>query len=281
MGLIYALSGVWLLHSLVQSAVARVFNFYGRPGLLEFFSGAELTEPYVYDDVRFSIAAVQIFAFGLVGTIFLWVYFGREGLKTAFCQKTNLSRLFFAVAAVVLAQPAIQWTVLDPESFSLPWSEWESELERVEARNARLLQGLLPHRLGLNLLVVAFLPAIMEELFFRGLILKLLQSVLGGHSAVWLSALLFSALHFQAFGFVGRTLLGAMFGYMTVFSAGSLWPAVAAHFVNNAVYVAAAFFFGLSAAERTVSWAPALVSAVAVAAVFVFWRKKLYLADKT
>ena len=48
-----------------------------------------------------------------------------------------------------------------------------------------------------------------------------------------MAAFLFSAMHMQFYGFVPRLLLGAMLGYLFVWS-GSLWLSVLAHFVNNA-----------------------------------------------
>jgi membrane protease YdiL (CAAX protease family) len=128
-------------------------------------------------------------------------------------------------------------------------------------------------------MVIAFLPAIMEEVFFRGLVLKTLQTVSGGHAAVWISALLFSALHFQAFGFVGRTLLGAIFGYMTLLSGGSLWPAICAHFVNNAAFVVTAYFWGLSEANSGVHWVAAAISAIAVVGLLLFWKTRFNKAE--
>ncbi len=93
------------------------------------------------------------------------------------------------------------------------------------------------------LFVIAVLPAIGEELVFRGLIQnelkRLTQNV---HVAIWVSALLFSAFHLQFFGFVPRLLLGALFGYLYYWS-GNLSMAVLAHFTNNAVAVFSLYYY--------------------------------------
>jgi hypothetical protein len=86
-----------------------------------------------------------------------------------------------------------------------------------------------------NILVVAVLPAFGEEMIFRGLVLPMFRRWTGNvHAAVWLSALLFSAMHLQFFGFLPRLVLGALLGYLFVWSK-TLWVPVLAHFTNNAL----------------------------------------------
>lgn len=88
-----------------------------------------------------------------------------------------------------------------------------------------------------NLFMIAVLPALGEELLFRGVIQKLFSRMTGNHHwGIWLSAALFSALHMQFYGFIPRMLLGGVFGYMLVWS-HTLWLPVAAHFFNNAAAV--------------------------------------------
>ena len=92
-----------------------------------------------------------------------------------------------------------------------------------------------------NLFLIAVLPALGEELLFRGLIQRILTDLTKNiHWGIWLSAALFSALHLQFFGFVPRMVLGAMFGYLLVWS-GSLWLPILAHFLNNAMAVIALY----------------------------------------
>ncbi|MDY0160908.1 MAG: CPBP family intramembrane glutamic endopeptidase, partial [Bacteroidales bacterium] len=61
--------------------------------------------------------------------------------------------------------------------------------------------------------------------------------------AVIVAAILFSAIHFQFYGFVPRVLLGAFFGYLVILT-NSIWPAVWAHFLNNSIAVVSYFVFG-------------------------------------
>ncbi len=94
------------------------------------------------------------------------------------------------------------------------------------------LPGLL-----LNLLVVALIPAIGEELLFRGVLLKLLKDITkNAHWAVIISAILFSAFHLQFYGFLPRFTLGLVLGYLFIIT-GNLWVPVFIHFINNAAAV--------------------------------------------
>ena len=98
----------------------------------------------------------------------------------------------------------------------------------------------------LNLVVLAAVPAIGEELSFRGVLLGLIDgdTTLGArispsrrtHIAVWVVGIIFSLIHFQFYGFIPRMLLGVVLGYLLVWT-GSLWVPMVAHFTNNALVV--------------------------------------------
>lgn len=107
-----------------------------------------------------------------------------------------------------------------------------------------------------NIFLMALLPAFGEELAFRGTALNLCLN--GGradmvlsrrraHTAIWVIAVLFSLIHFQFYGFVPRMLLGALFGYMVLWT-GSIWTSVLAHFTNNAIAVTA-YYIGVHCAS--------------------------------
>lgn len=102
-----------------------------------------------------------------------------------------------------------------------------------------------PGQLFIALIVVVLLPAIGEEMLFRGIIQrKFTQQLNNPHLAIWISAAIFSAIHFQFYGFVPRMLLGALFGYLYYWT-GSLWIAVFAHFVNNGFVLIMMFLYNI------------------------------------
>ena len=91
--------------------------------------------------------------------------------------------------------------------------------------------------------VIGLLPAIGEELVFRGLIQReIWRGTMKIHLSIWLSAAIFSTIHFQFYGFVPRLLLGALFGYLYYWSGNLLIP-IFSHFVNNAFIVVMTYLY--------------------------------------
>ncbi|MGI4885941.1 MAG: CPBP family intramembrane glutamic endopeptidase [Janthinobacterium lividum] len=127
-------------------------------------------------------------------------------------------------------------------------------------------------RLLVGVLVIAVVPAVAEELVFRGVIQQNLVRWFGSrHAGVWVAAAIFSAIHFQFFGFVPRFVLGLILGYLYEWSGNILVP-MAAHFTNNAfqlvlLYLVQGGAFGWNTAfdpdsTEALPWPLALASAV-------------------
>ncbi|PLX08205.1 MAG: hypothetical protein C0596_07895 [Marinilabiliales bacterium] len=141
--------------------------------------------------------------------------------------------------------PAMNLIIMWNQAISLPasMSGIEEEMIRMEESGLRMTEFMLAGSgtLGfiVNMIIMALIPAIGEELMFRGLIQKhLIEWTKKPHLAIILSAIIFSAVHMQFYGFFPRLVLGALFGYLVYYSK-SLWPAIFAHFFNNAMAVIA------------------------------------------
>lgn len=95
----------------------------------------------------------------------------------------------------------------------------------------------------INIIVMAVVPAIVEEYYFRGALIPIIiQWCQNKHIAVWLVALIFSAIHLQFFGFFPRMLLGVVFGYMYLWT-GNIGVPIVAHFINNATVAVIAYSY--------------------------------------
>ena len=89
----------------------------------------------------------------------------------------------------------------------------------------------------LNFVMIAIIPAIGEELLFRGVLQKLFSNwTKNVHWGIFITAFLFSAVHMQFLTFLPRFFLGVVFGYLLVWTQ-SLWVPILAHFFNNGLAV--------------------------------------------
>ena len=160
----------------------------------------------------------------------------------------SLSLLILGIGVIFFCQPMIAYSAQLNKMLQVPeamgsLSRWLDEAnQQVQEGYESLLNFQSIGQMLVTLLVVAVLPAIGEEVVFRGAIQQELQrSMRSRHMAVWLAALIFSLFHFQVYFFLPRLLLGAAIGYLFAWS-GNLWYAIAVHFLNNAWVVVAAYF---------------------------------------
>ena len=175
---------------------------------------------------------------------YLWSKQPLEWLKLKGERVKVKSEGVWAVVLMLVALPAINLLAHINEQIALPaFLEPLEAWMKTQEETAKNLTDQFMHvtsfgGLIINLLLMAVLPAISEELTFRGVLMNLFK-VKGEsvpHLAIWCSAILFSAIHLQFYGFVPRMLMGALFGYMLVWT-GSLWTPILMHFTNNAMAV--------------------------------------------
>lgn len=121
---------------------------------------------------------------------------------------------------------------------NLTWLEdWIKSMEEIaKAATEKMLNVDTIGGLLLNLVVVALIPAVGEELTFRGVLQQSLTRKMNPHVAIFLSAAIFSFIHFQFYGFLPRMFLGLLLGYM-FYITNSLWTSIAMHFANNGTVV--------------------------------------------
>lgn len=150
--------------------------------------------------------------------------------------------VLYVVAFMLVAIPFINMLSWLNQQIILPeaLSEIEKMMQSSEVQIAEITEKMLNvSTLGallFNMFLVSVVPALGEELFFRGTIQRLLSDWKGALFAIWITAFVFSAIHMQFYGFLPRMLLGAFLGYLLLWS-GSLWLPIIAHFVNNSVAV--------------------------------------------
>ena len=232
--------GLLLVGTGVASVVATFLSGVLFNGVVAMVPGGDIpTDDASWWQLHFQNLCSQALGFG--GAVWLairlWDRSALQGLPGRSVGR-NTSVLLLAILATVASGPLLMASyelngLLIPEGGLLERLFKPLE-EMIEAMTAFLASGEGVKRIVI-LLSVAGLPAIFEELSFRGVLQPLLIRATG--SAFWgiaLTAIVFSAIHFQFSGFLPRVLLGALFGWLA-HRTGSLIPGIAAHFANNAL----------------------------------------------
>jgi len=197
----------------------------------------DLKDLHVINTIKIAQALSSVLWFMPPALLYaLFAYTGNYGYFLGFKKAEKTNMYILAVLGILLAMPFVFWLGKLNESIPLPES-----LTRMEEESGRLLAAILKVRnnfdIVVNVVIIALLPAIAEEMCFRsGLQRILIQLTRNPWVGIILTAVLFSALHMQFMGFLPRMFLGIVLGAFYWFS-GSIYTSMVAHFVNNAVQV--------------------------------------------
>jgi len=164
-------------------------------------------------------------------------------------RKPKLAISILVLLLLLISIPWINYLGYLNEQLSLPerWNDLMEKIRQSDEDSWDLMKSYLSANnawgLMFNLFMIALIPALGEEFLFRGV----LQRIFGEwfknpHLAVWLAAILFSLAHYQFLGFMPRIILGALFGYIFLWT-GNIWMPILAHFVNNTVGVIYYYLF--------------------------------------
>ena len=146
---------------------------------------------------------------------------------------SDMKLMGLAVLGLVAFTPIVQWLGVVNQSIPLP-----ETLRMMEESQMQLIEKVLDGGLGVgfNLAMLALVPAICEELLFRGYAQRQFERGLGPTSAILLSGIIFGLYHLRLSQVLPLSALGIFMAYL-VWRTGSLWPAVIVHFANNAFSV--------------------------------------------
>jgi membrane protease YdiL (CAAX protease family) len=242
------LAGYALLGMIVFTLIAMVI-------IMVMYGMRAVTDPYVlsganpkYLPALQSLLIATSLGLFFCPAILLPISEGKPPHRFYNFKKPDLKILGLVLLIMLVSMPFMEWVVLTNQKLTLPdfLKDLERWIRRKEDETMQVTILLLNMKgtgeLLWNLLMIALVPAVSEELMFRGAIQRTFGRIFKNpHVAIWLSAALFSAIHIQFYGFLPRMLLGAGFGYIYLWS-GSLWYSMLGHFINNAYAVCAAFY---------------------------------------
>lgn len=195
--------------------------------------------------VRLLLAIGHISSFVLAGWVVVRFFYPPNNRALEYLRANQPPDLRLVTAGIFLllaAIPLVLFLYNINQALPLPDS-----FRLLEEQTTNTIKGLLQMDNGLellaNLTLIALLPAIGEELVFRGVVQQQLQRRIASPLlAIILASAIFSFIHFQFEGFLPRMLLGILLGWL-YWRCQNLWVPVAAHFVNNAAQVVGQFLY--------------------------------------
>jgi membrane protease YdiL (CAAX protease family) len=238
---IFAVIACFLVFLVVSLIIA--LPLFGLDSLLSIPTIDELNNPESLRFLKYFQVVQSIGVFIVPPFILGWLFHGKATEYLYLNKKVTFTSVFLVLVLSFAASPFIN--LIGEINANMQFPEWLSGIEtwmkNAEENAAELTEAFLKvdttWGLLFNIFMIAFLPAIGEELLFRGVIQRIFTNwTKNYHWGIWISAILFSALHMQFYGFIPRMFLGVLFGYLLVWS-GSIWLPIIAHFINNGVAV--------------------------------------------
>ncbi|MBL4586114.1 MAG: CPBP family intramembrane metalloprotease [Flavobacteriales bacterium] len=225
------------LASFVGFVIAEVFldiPLLTDPSLLD-----DLSNPELVPALRVMQVLQAVGMLILPAIIYLRISSSESEVKMLF-RSPQRQPIMIGVSVFLVAFPFINYLAQWNAGIELPTDIGDWMRAKEETAGALTQSFLDMPNIGFllfNLFMIAVLPAVGEELIFRGIIQRGLgRQFRNPHVAIWLAAIIFSAIHMQFFGFVPRMLMGVAMGYLFYWS-GNLWYPTIAHFTNNAMAV--------------------------------------------
>lgn len=280
--------GLTLLCSVVIQSVAMAVGALLSPGFT------------VSTNDYFSLTDTQLFSlkiFLLISSLStfllpaLWLQY-KERQFNYFPHEQIKSYLPYILVFLIMIAflPLMNWIGELNQKMELPesWKVVENWMKASEKQMAQLTERIVMDTsvtaLLMNVIVLALVPAVVEEFFFRGVLQGIFQRWIGNwHITILITGIVFSAIHFQFYGFLPRMLLGVFFGYLMVWSK-NIWLPVFAHFLNNFTVTVIGFVYTrqgktFDELQETTEFSSAVylfsfvVTASLVAAIFVYFRR--------
>jgi membrane protease YdiL (CAAX protease family) len=163
-----------------------------------------------------------------------------------FLKMDRLPLMVLCLSAMILMWVQLPWInavgawnnsiVLDGQ-----FAELYQSLRAKEDAATAMIEAFLemngPLQLVFTFFLVAIVPAVGEEMLFRGVLQPVFVRVFKNqHVGIFVTAFVFSFIHFQFFGFVPRLLIGVYLGYLFAWT-GNIWYPILAHLANNGIAV--------------------------------------------
>lgn len=276
--------GILILSMLAMTGVAMV--------VVQHFFGLQISELTEYALADVTLPQTLALKIAQAITVLSFIIAGFVSAKTfrkpfgSFAGLTNsVNPLHFIIGIVLLATiiPAITYLVEFNALLSLPDSMEKAFMDLEETGNhtyALFLKFNTGGQFVINLLIMSVLAAVAEEIFFRGILMRVLTKWFGNvHIGIVVSTLIFAIIHFQPYKLLPMIVLGLFLGYI-YYRTKSLWVPIIIHALNNAIVVVADWSekngnsLAIFSDDFQFSVLQVILSIVAFLSIgYVFWKK--------
>ena len=230
----------------------------------------------------------HLFSFIIPASLTAWIAYKNNIFKALRLQKfPKLSIIGLGFLMLVVSIPLVQYAYQVNKMIPLP--QWMMDMENS---TGNILEAIIAkenfYEIIVNVLLIAVIPGIGEELMFRGIVQQQFGRLLKNeHITVWLSAAFFSAIHMQFEGFLARMILGALLGYLLIWTR-SLWVPMIVHFLNNGLQVIAIYAMNIKPSDMQkieegdkMHWTMGLASLMLVIMIGKYIRDHYYVPEET
>lgn len=273
------------LGALGLSMILAGFASYGIAMLAKMPMGdtEAMMQPQFIPALKSMQVVSSFLIFGLPAIVYAFVCYKNGWTVLGLRQPWVVQITLLAIAIMLVAVPVSDALGTINKAIPLPAS-WKAYFDGKEYLNESQVKMMLDissvKGLILSLLLIAALPALVEELFFRGALQGMFLRLWGKPwAAIVLTSVIFSAIHFSWYGFIPRAMLGVVLGTV-YYITGNLWYCILMHFLYNGaavVYLYAMHQQGkpLDMGNSTIFpvWAGAL--AAVVVAILVWWLRQI------
>lgn len=217
----------------------------------------------------------QVLGLGLVALLLARLHSTTIG-RYLRVRPTSWTLIGLALVGLAALMPIVQW--LGAVNQSIPLPDWVRAMEQSQME---LIEKVLGGGLSVpfSLLMLAVVPAVCEELLFRGYAQRQFERGMGMLGGVLASGIIFGLYHLRLSQALPLSALGVYLAYLA-WRTGSLWPAVIVHFANNAFAVLTANYAAAdpdldpqAVETMQVPWYILIPSVVAFGAVMVYFDR--------
>jgi len=237
--------------------VILIFTSYIVFSLLAFLAAMPFMDFSLTDPSRMALSTgalryfqiVQSFSAFIIPSLLAGYLFWGQHTRGIGFSHPRWTMLSLSFLVIVTAQPLVSYLGIWNSQMQLPefmqgLEQWmQQSEENAQDVIFRLLDTKATGVVLLNILMIVVLPALGEEMLFRGTLQPVFHQWLGNkHLAVWITAFLFSAIHLQFFTFLPRFFLGLALGYLMVWGK-NIWYPVTGHFANNLLSLIVFYYY--------------------------------------